>query len=239
MIYEYNYHTSQKIFICSNCKNRRVTAKIHVDEKNGEKFIEISKNEHICEPKKDEFPARVINHSNFMIVDREDKTNPAKAIVFTSNEKELCYELSYSSSQNLFECMQCKKLKKCVNVKLYTKENGEKYLLKLKNDHICEPKKYDLQNFEKAKIAPKSMFELYQNRKGAANKKLVVFTSEKKDLIYEYYLDRNLYCCLECRRLRKCVTAKLNGENEDKHLELSKTEHICKPKKYNQKNFKK
>uniref|UniRef100_A0A914Q4E8 Uncharacterized protein n=1 Tax=Panagrolaimus davidi TaxID=227884 RepID=A0A914Q4E8_9BILA len=101
-IYEYYYYTSQKIFICLNCKNknRHVSAKIHVDEKNGEKFIELSKNEHICEPKKDEFPARVINNSNFIIVDREDKINPAKAIVFTSKEKELCYELRYEPSRN-------------------------------------------------------------------------------------------------------------------------------------------
>uniref|UniRef100_A0A914PQF3 Uncharacterized protein n=1 Tax=Panagrolaimus davidi TaxID=227884 RepID=A0A914PQF3_9BILA len=236
MIYEYFYSTSHEIFVCSNCgkKNRHITAKIHVDEKNGEKFIELSKNEHICEPKKDEFPARIINHSNFMIVDRENETNPAKAIVFTSKEKELCYELHYFSSRNLFECFECKKLKKCVSVKLYTKENGEKYLLKLKNDHICEPKKY-----EKAKIVPKSMFELYQNRKGAANKKLVVFSSEKKDLIYEYSSNANSYRCLECTRLNKYVAAKLMGEFDEKYLELSKTEHICKPKKYNPKNFKK
>uniref|UniRef100_A0A914QY04 Uncharacterized protein n=1 Tax=Panagrolaimus davidi TaxID=227884 RepID=A0A914QY04_9BILA len=240
-IYEYFYSASEEIFICSKCqvKNCRVTAKIHVDEKNGEKFIELSKNEHICEPKKDEFPARIINHSNFMIIDREDKTNPAKAIVFTSKEKELCYELRYISSLNLFECIQCRKLKKSVAVKLYTKENGEKYLLKLKNDHICEPKKYDAQNFEKLKIVTKSMFELYQNGNGEANKKLVVFTSEKKNLIFEYSLSRNLFCCLKCKRLKKHVTAKLVGENEDKYLELSKTEHICKPKKYNPNNFKK
>uniref|UniRef100_A0A914PAX6 Uncharacterized protein n=1 Tax=Panagrolaimus davidi TaxID=227884 RepID=A0A914PAX6_9BILA len=231
-IYEYNYLASKEIFICSKCqiKNHHVFAKIHIDEKNGEKFIELSKNEHICGSKKDEFPARIINHSNFMIVDREDKTNPAKAIVFTSKEKELCYELRYLSPQNYFECIQCKKLKKCVRVKLYTKENGEKYLLKLKNDHICEPKKY-----EKAKIVPKSMFELYENQYGAANKKLVVFASEEKDLIYEYSLARNLYCCLECKRLTKYVTAKLIGENDDKYLELSETEHICKPKKYDPK----
>uniref|UniRef100_A0A914QQ13 Uncharacterized protein n=1 Tax=Panagrolaimus davidi TaxID=227884 RepID=A0A914QQ13_9BILA len=240
-IYEYFYSTSQEIFVCSNCrkKNCHVSAKIHVDEKNGEKFIELSKNEHICEPKKDEFPARVINHSNFIIVDRGDETNPTKAIVFTSKEKELCYELRYLSPLNLFECIQCKKLKKSVTVKLYTKENGEKYLLKLKNDHICEPKKYDAQNVEKQKIVPKSMFELYQSAKGVANKRMVIFTSEKKDLIYEYSLARNLYCCLECTRLNKYVTAKLIGESEDKYLELSKTEHICKPKKYNPKNFKK
>uniref|UniRef100_A0A914PX86 Uncharacterized protein n=1 Tax=Panagrolaimus davidi TaxID=227884 RepID=A0A914PX86_9BILA len=88
MIYEYFYSASREIFVCSNCikKNHHVTAKIHVDEKNGEKFVELSENEHICEPKKDEFAARIINHSNFMIVDRDDKTNPAKAIVFTSKE---------------------------------------------------------------------------------------------------------------------------------------------------------
>uniref|UniRef100_A0AC35GP92 Uncharacterized protein n=1 Tax=Panagrolaimus sp. PS1159 TaxID=55785 RepID=A0AC35GP92_9BILA len=114
MIYEYCYHASHEIFFCLNCgkKNRHVSAKIHVNEKNGEKFIELSKNEHICEPKKDDFPARVINPSNFMIVDREDGTNPAKATVFTSKEKELCYELRYLPSQNLFECIQCKKLGK-------------------------------------------------------------------------------------------------------------------------------
>uniref|UniRef100_A0A914QGT0 Uncharacterized protein n=1 Tax=Panagrolaimus davidi TaxID=227884 RepID=A0A914QGT0_9BILA len=211
----------------------------YYQKKSSPKCVYVAINEHICEPKKDEFPARVINNSNFMTVDREDETNPAKAIVFTSNEKELYYELSYLSSQNLFECIQCKKLKKRVNVKLCTKENGEKYLLKLKNDHICEPKKFDAQNFEKPKTVPKSMFELYQSAKGVANKRMVIFTSEKKDLIYEYSLTGNRYCCLECTKLHKHVTAKLTGENEDKYLELSKAEHICKPKKHNPNNLKK
>uniref|UniRef100_A0A914QAE4 Uncharacterized protein n=1 Tax=Panagrolaimus davidi TaxID=227884 RepID=A0A914QAE4_9BILA len=238
--YEFRYRTSQNLFECIQCEKlkKSVGVKLYTKE-NGEKCIELSKSQHICEPKKDEFPARVIKHSNFMIVDREDGTNPAKAIVFTSKEKEFCYEFRYRTSQNLFECIQCEKLKKSVGVKLYTKENGEKYLLKLKNDHICEPKKYDAQNFQNAKTVPKSMFELYQNAKGVANKRMVVFTSEKKDLIYEYSLTGNLYRCLECIRLHKYVTAKVIGENEDKYLELSKTEHICKPKKYNPKYFKK
>uniref|UniRef100_A0A914P8I6 Uncharacterized protein n=1 Tax=Panagrolaimus davidi TaxID=227884 RepID=A0A914P8I6_9BILA len=174
-----------------------------------------------------------------MFLNRDDETKPTKIILFTSETKEFYYELRYVALEGLFKCHSCLKLKKHVGAKLYKKKNGEEYLMHLENEHVCEPKKYDALNFEKPKTVPKSMFELYQSAKGVANKRMVIFTSEMKDLIYEYSLTGNLYCCLECTKLKKYVTAKLMGENEDKYLELSKTEHVCKPKKYNPKNFKK
>uniref|UniRef100_A0A914P1H0 Uncharacterized protein n=1 Tax=Panagrolaimus davidi TaxID=227884 RepID=A0A914P1H0_9BILA len=174
-----------------------------------------------------------------MFLNRDDETKPTKIILFTSETKEFYYELRYIASEGLFKCHSCLKLKKHVGAKLYKKKNGEEYLMPLENEHVCEPKIYDAQNFEKPKTVPKSMFELYQSAKGVANKRMVIFTSETKKLIYEYCLTGNRYYCLECKRLNKFVTAKLIEENEDKYLELSKAEHICKPKKYNPKNFNK
>uniref|UniRef100_A0AC34FUS0 Uncharacterized protein n=1 Tax=Panagrolaimus sp. ES5 TaxID=591445 RepID=A0AC34FUS0_9BILA len=145
--YEYYYATRRDLFICSNCtrKKRHVTAKVHFDEKN-EKFIELSSNEHVCELTKDEFPNRVINASYFMTISRQDGIK--RVIIFTSEAKEFYYELRYMPSIDTFECQSCRKLKKVVSVKKYTKKNGEEYLLKLKNEHICNPKKYDKKTFK-------------------------------------------------------------------------------------------
>uniref|UniRef100_A0A914Q8Z3 Uncharacterized protein n=1 Tax=Panagrolaimus davidi TaxID=227884 RepID=A0A914Q8Z3_9BILA len=148
--YEYYYHTSKEIFVCSKCqiKHSYVTAKIHVDEENGEKFIKLSKKEHICQPIKDAFAEKVIAASKFTFLNRDDETKPTKIIVFTSEKKEFYYEFRYIPSHNNYLCGVCWVLKKRVCVKSYKKENGDEYLMTLKNDkHVCEPKKYDPKNF--------------------------------------------------------------------------------------------
>uniref|UniRef100_A0A914Q013 Uncharacterized protein n=1 Tax=Panagrolaimus davidi TaxID=227884 RepID=A0A914Q013_9BILA len=235
MFYEFYFATEKKMFICSKCqvKKHRVTAKVHTNDKNGEKFIELSKNEHICEPIKDEYKDKIIEASNFIVLDRDDETKNTRIHLYTSETKEFYYELRYVVAQNIFQCNSCTRKHKFVAVKLLTKESGEEYLLKMKNEHICTPKKYD----EPPKIIPASMFELYKNIKREPNKKLVIFTSEKKDFIYEYYWLKNSFYCLKCSNQKP--TAKLLGEENEKYVELSKTEHVCQPMKYNPKRYRK
>uniref|UniRef100_A0A914QN39 Uncharacterized protein n=1 Tax=Panagrolaimus davidi TaxID=227884 RepID=A0A914QN39_9BILA len=165
LCYEYFFVTRIKCFICGNCqrKKHRVSAKVHLNNETNEKFLELSKNEHICKPIKDEFADKIINASNFIVTERDDERKPKKVIVFTSSTKEFYYELNYTPSKDLFQCVPCSKRNKAVGAKLYKKENGEEYLISLKNKHVCAPKKYEKEKLQ-PKIISKSMFELYQNK---------------------------------------------------------------------------
>uniref|UniRef100_A0A914PLX1 Uncharacterized protein n=1 Tax=Panagrolaimus davidi TaxID=227884 RepID=A0A914PLX1_9BILA len=240
LCYEYFYDKRAKVFTCSKCnrKKHRVSAKVHLNNETNEKFLELSKNEHICEPIKDEFADKIIDASNFIVTERDDEKKPKKIIVFTSSTKEFYYKLNNTSSKNLFQCFPCLKHHKYVCVKLCKKENGEEYLMKMKNDHICTPKKYEKEKLQ-PKIIPKSMFKLYQNRNGEANKKLIVFTSEIKDFVYEYYWQKSYFYCSQCLKQNKCVSAKVRGNENEKFVELSNDEHICTQKKFVETKYKK
>uniref|UniRef100_A0A914PX78 Uncharacterized protein n=1 Tax=Panagrolaimus davidi TaxID=227884 RepID=A0A914PX78_9BILA len=239
LCYEYYFVTRSKYFICGNCEKEkhRVTAKVHLNNETNEKFLELSKNEHICEPINDEF--KIIDASNFIVVERNVERKPKKVIVFTSLTKEFYYELIYYAKGNCFRCIPCSNYNKNVGAKLYKKENGEEYLMSLKNKHVCTPKKYEKGKLQ-PKTIPKSMFELYQNKNSESNKILIVFTSEKKDFVYEYFWNRSLFQCSQCLKQNKYVNAKVRGENEnEKYVELSKVEHVCTPIKFDQKKYKK
>uniref|UniRef100_A0A914P7F9 Uncharacterized protein n=1 Tax=Panagrolaimus davidi TaxID=227884 RepID=A0A914P7F9_9BILA len=229
-----------KCFICGSCerKKHRVNAKVHLNNETNEKFLKLSKNEHICEPIKDEFADKIIDASNFVVTERNVERKPKKVIVFTSLTKEFYYELNYFPSKDSFQCIPCSNCNKAVGAKLYKKENGEEYLISLKNKHICTPKKYEKQNLQ-PKTIPESMFELYQNKNGESNKKLIVFTSEKKDFVYEYYSDKSSFYCFQCLKQKKYVNAKIRGDENEKYVELSKVEHVCTPIKFDQKKYKK
>uniref|UniRef100_A0A914Q8Q8 Uncharacterized protein n=1 Tax=Panagrolaimus davidi TaxID=227884 RepID=A0A914Q8Q8_9BILA len=239
LCYEYYFVTKTKFFICGNCerKKHRVTAKVHLNNETNEKFLELSEKQHICEPIKDEFADKIIDVSNFIVTERNVERKPKKVIVFTSSTKEFYYELKYTPSKDLFQCYPCSKCNKAVGAKLYKKENGEEYLMSLKNKHVCTPKKYEKLQ---PKTIPKSMFELYQNKNGKSNKKLIVFTSEKKDFAYEYYWKESGFYCLQCLKQNKYVSAKVRGENEnEKFVELSNVEHVCKQKQFVETKYKK
>uniref|UniRef100_A0AC35FSQ3 Uncharacterized protein n=2 Tax=Panagrolaimus sp. PS1159 TaxID=55785 RepID=A0AC35FSQ3_9BILA len=242
LCYEYCFVTGTKCFFCGNCqrKKHRVTAKLHLNNETNEKFLELSENEHVCEPIKDEFADKIIDALNFIVTERDDERKPKNIIVFTSSTKEFYFELIYTPSKDLFKCYSCSKINKHVGAKLCKKENGEEYLMKMKmkHDHICTPKKYEKEKLQ-PKMIPKSVFELYQNSKGESNKKLVVFTSEKKDFVYEYCWNRS-FRCSQCLKQNKYVTAKVRGENKnEKFVELSHDEHICAPKKFDETKYKK
>uniref|UniRef100_A0A914QZR7 Uncharacterized protein n=1 Tax=Panagrolaimus davidi TaxID=227884 RepID=A0A914QZR7_9BILA len=240
LCYEYYFVTRTKCFVCGKCerKKHRVTAKVHLNNETNEKFLELSKNEHVCEPIKDEFADKIIDASNFIVTERNVKGKPKKVIIFTSEKKEFYYELTYCAIRNCFRCISCSNCKKTVGAKLYKKENGEEYLISLKNKHICTPKKYEKEKFQ-PKIIPKSMFELYQNSKGESNKKLIVFTSEKKNFVYEYSWDRSRFRCLQCSKQKKNVNAKIRGNENEKFVELSNVEHVCKQKKFVETKYRK
>uniref|UniRef100_A0A914PVJ0 Uncharacterized protein n=1 Tax=Panagrolaimus davidi TaxID=227884 RepID=A0A914PVJ0_9BILA len=228
LFYEYFYGADQKYYICYNCQNMKhhVTAKVIFDK--NEKCLELSKAEHICEPMKEESVNKIFDSSYFLVLRHEKKIT--KIILFTSEKKESYYVLHYRACDSTFMCRICSRKKTFDGVKLYKKENGQEYLFAMRHEHGCTPKKCDQKTFKKLramdqksrpkKVIPSTMFELFQNSRRKANKKLVVFTSEKKDFIYEYYWSRNSFCCLGCKKQQKYVYAKF-VEGNQKCIELS------------------
>uniref|UniRef100_A0A914QY86 Uncharacterized protein n=1 Tax=Panagrolaimus davidi TaxID=227884 RepID=A0A914QY86_9BILA len=261
--YPFFYQKSTNNFHCSNClklKKSYVIAFPKIDENNKEYFIHHPK-KHICKPKR---ISSIQKTSKFILLERKDivfkekentkevkidetrilklpnfefrhgkhGTPEGKLVIFDTNDKSLCYEYYFVIRDKYFICGNCETKKHRVTAKVHlNNETNEKFLELSKNEHICEPKL-------KPKTIAKSMFELYQNKN--VDKKLIVFTSEKKDFVYEYCWKESGFYCPQCMKQHKYVGAKVRGENEnEKFVELSNVEHICKQKKFVEKNYKK
>uniref|UniRef100_A0A914QY87 Uncharacterized protein n=1 Tax=Panagrolaimus davidi TaxID=227884 RepID=A0A914QY87_9BILA len=238
LCYNYFFNKHDSSFLCAKCSKmkNRVRADLRIDEESGEKFVELGKNEHCCDPVKYEPEKELIEDSNFMVVNRESKTKPTKLIIFTSPSKEFCYEYVLKKSRNIFSCYACEMLKRFrVSAKIHNNENGQEFVQLLKNEHICQPKIFKTEKNE-LKILSKSQFFLRTNLLGKENSKMVVFDQEKKGYCYEYHKTRNLFHCTKClSKFKKHTTAKLSEDGEQ--LELASAQHLCKsiefyPEKY-------
>uniref|UniRef100_A0A914QHI0 Uncharacterized protein n=1 Tax=Panagrolaimus davidi TaxID=227884 RepID=A0A914QHI0_9BILA len=237
LCYNYFFNKRDSSFLCLKCwkMKNRVRADLRIDEESGEKFVELGKNEHCCDPIKYEPEKELIEDSNFMVLNRESKTESAKLIVFTSPSKEFCYEYVLRKSRNIFSCYACEILKRNVSAQIHKNENGQEFVQTFKNEHICQPKIFKPEKYE-LKILPKSQFFLCTNSRGKANSKIIVFDQEKIGYCYEYYKTRNLFLCTKClSKFKKHTTAKLSEDGEQ--LELASAQHLCKsiefhPEKY-------
>uniref|UniRef100_A0AC34FU93 Uncharacterized protein n=1 Tax=Panagrolaimus sp. ES5 TaxID=591445 RepID=A0AC34FU93_9BILA len=157
--YNYYLNTIENIYVCSKCchMKTRVRANMNVDEKTGEKYVILGNNEHVCEPSKYEPEENTIKDSNFMIFNQESERKTTKLVVFTSPSKEFCHVFVWINSNRLFMCQNCNTLKKKVSAKIQKDENGHEFVQLFKNGHICQPKKFILEEFQ-PKIIPKSGF---------------------------------------------------------------------------------
>uniref|UniRef100_A0AC35GIM1 Uncharacterized protein n=1 Tax=Panagrolaimus sp. PS1159 TaxID=55785 RepID=A0AC35GIM1_9BILA len=104
LCYEYGYNKQCKRYKCLKCKklNLYVTAKLFED-KNGEKCITLNDKEHQCKPEKYEAEKLVDQASNFIVFKSNEKTTE-KLVIFTSDEKDFCYEYTFCNSKKLFRC---------------------------------------------------------------------------------------------------------------------------------------
>uniref|UniRef100_A0AC35F5A9 Uncharacterized protein n=1 Tax=Panagrolaimus sp. PS1159 TaxID=55785 RepID=A0AC35F5A9_9BILA len=138
LCYNYFFINSAKSFMCQRCNLKRhsVTAKERQME-NGEVYLELGENEHICKPEKykseDEYPKEKIYEPNFKIIN-----DGKKLMVFDSLNKQLCYEYKYRNCVEKFVCVQCDKRKKRVTAKLSKNEMGEDYIELGPIQHICQ-----------------------------------------------------------------------------------------------------
>uniref|UniRef100_A0A914Q8X2 Uncharacterized protein n=1 Tax=Panagrolaimus davidi TaxID=227884 RepID=A0A914Q8X2_9BILA len=231
----YSYKLNSTIFRCYKCD---ATAKLQQDK--NENYIILGNKEHTCFPIKYE-PEKIINDAtNFIVFNRDAKNNrPTKLVTFTSPSKELCYEFTFCKKSQRFRCCECRKMKKQVSAKLLFNKNNKEYVQLYKNEHICIPKKFVLEEFE-IEIIQQSDFKLLPNSNGKPNSIIIIFDSEKDGYVYEYRLEHGHYfICRNCKKNGKNVTVKLlENENGEKFLEVLSNQHICESIKYDGKNYK-
>uniref|UniRef100_A0AC34F5Q8 Uncharacterized protein n=1 Tax=Panagrolaimus sp. ES5 TaxID=591445 RepID=A0AC34F5Q8_9BILA len=241
LCFVYYFDEYKKYYVCGKCskKKQSVFAKLLVDE-NGKNFVYLGPSNHICDSIKFVPENEIIEAPNFVIFKQNDPKKLTRLITFTSDSQEFCYQLTYHDKDKSFKCYSCNNLKKIVYAKLCQKPNGEEYLQMIKNGHICAPKKFILEEFV-PKIIPETNFKLYNGGRGRPNSRLVVFDSEKKDFVYEYVKDKNVYyTCVYCKRQKVTTTLKLfdNDESGHKYLELGPSKHICDPQKFDDDKYK-
>uniref|UniRef100_A0A914QUC2 Uncharacterized protein n=1 Tax=Panagrolaimus davidi TaxID=227884 RepID=A0A914QUC2_9BILA len=238
--YKYYFDKSDQKYKCSKCREKHVTvtATLHEKEENGEKYLALGKNQHICEPVKYE-PEKevVVDSNNFMIFDQNDDTKPTRLVLFTSNSKELCYPYYYHKKLKKFTCSGCLYKNKTITAKIIKNGNGEECLLLFGNDHICKPKKFILEEYE-PKIMNESAFLITANQYGKPNSKIILFDPEKDGYSFSYFADRgSSFTCTRCKELGKLTRLDLcEKENGEKYVKLGPTPHICKSLKYEKAN---
>uniref|UniRef100_A0A914P3A2 Uncharacterized protein n=1 Tax=Panagrolaimus davidi TaxID=227884 RepID=A0A914P3A2_9BILA len=242
---EYFWSNSAQTYLCAGCakNSKTVYAKIKNNSEN-EEYVELSKAEHVCDLREYD-PTKFKNDifvpkSMYDIVENTVKGKRKKSlIIFTSIEKKMYYKFSYIEVDDVFRCCKCQK-KKLIRAKFYkNEENGEEENLFLQDrEHVCQPVQYNKEDFEDI-ILKKPDYQIIQRRFGGKwSQKLIVFTTKEKDYCYEYFSKKkkNLFICGSCQKLETFVHARIikneNEKEDEECIRLSKTEHVCKPRKY-------
>uniref|UniRef100_A0AC34F8F2 Uncharacterized protein n=1 Tax=Panagrolaimus sp. ES5 TaxID=591445 RepID=A0AC34F8F2_9BILA len=262
--YKYDYSNFHKHYICCQVLVCGVNAKVQMNS-NDEKIVILSKNEHQCSPIKYQKivePAEGETSTTTLFeLHPNSKCEPnTRLIIYTSVKKDFIHEYTKTSSKS-FHYLPCRAKKHNVIAKLFKDENDENYVQYCKNqDHICQPRKYDPKKYIQPKlISSDEHFSFHDGCNGEKDKYLVVFTSEKKDFAYQYYMDKpGIYRCKGCSNKNKWVAASLivdingkksvklgqqehvfieNEENGTKSVKVSQHEHVCQPQIYDPKKY--
>uniref|UniRef100_A0A914P562 Uncharacterized protein n=1 Tax=Panagrolaimus davidi TaxID=227884 RepID=A0A914P562_9BILA len=132
----YDY-VPDKFFCCLKCRSLKkyVIAKF-VKKENGEKFLELSRNEHACEPHNFLDVGRIYYQSDFTH-DIDYDGNHTVTTICPEN-RELCYKFAYDKDLQCFYCIQCKEERgKIIAAKI--KVSSEKQFFILAYSHCCTP----------------------------------------------------------------------------------------------------
>uniref|UniRef100_A0AC34GVI0 Uncharacterized protein n=1 Tax=Panagrolaimus sp. ES5 TaxID=591445 RepID=A0AC34GVI0_9BILA len=258
----YKYDPENRQFICKSCTNRRVRVTARIQQNSdGTKCAVLSEKKHVCTAikvssiqrqhdvtllEKMDFNSdqkskqkRIVDESklvrlpNYELQRSRTGVKDGTLLVFKDDDRSLCYEYCLYKKENVFICGKCKRKGVCVRAHVHIDEtSGENCIALGKNNHICEPSKYqpekntnEIQNF------------MIFNRENEKSKpmKLVIFTSASKELCYEFVCKSQAIglVCRSCFLLKKSVSAKiLKNANGQDVVQLSRGEHICQPKEF-------
>uniref|UniRef100_A0A914PIR6 Kinesin-like protein n=1 Tax=Panagrolaimus davidi TaxID=227884 RepID=A0A914PIR6_9BILA len=134
--------SSMNYFVCYKCKNApTVSAIIHSNE-NGEEYVKLSENEHVCEPQKYE-PHVIIYEPDYKLYINQSRNKKVqRLLVFNSNDKTLYYDYTLISGGNSYRCNSCLNNHNIyARAKLATDENGKKCCVLYAQAHQCQPRK--------------------------------------------------------------------------------------------------
>uniref|UniRef100_A0AC34FGX7 Uncharacterized protein n=1 Tax=Panagrolaimus sp. ES5 TaxID=591445 RepID=A0AC34FGX7_9BILA len=237
MCYKFLYRKRERgtHFACSKCfyLKHSVTAVIGKDENQKEMVVLKTKNKHICEPIKFEFPKivelKIVKSPNFQYINRKANCKIVQhLVIFDDNDRNLCYE--YTRNKNSFICYPCStKFKIHVRAKIKRNENGEELVELSVNEHKC-----DLQKFvsEEANILKEPDFKLEKYIwAGIEKTRILVFDKIDKSYYFVHTLkESNIYMCHPCRKLGNHASVRLcKNENGENFIEV-KGEHLCSPR---------
>uniref|UniRef100_A0A914YUI8 Uncharacterized protein n=1 Tax=Panagrolaimus superbus TaxID=310955 RepID=A0A914YUI8_9BILA len=235
--YYEGYH-NVSYFYCIKCKNQNhsIPAKIYTD-KNGNEYLSMRDKKHICEPIEyviDEYESRkIVKAPRYQLIQRNIRNRMLeRLIVFTDDEKSLCYE--YTKGPKSYVCNICGyNYKHNVFAKLIKDKNGaeEEYVELGPNEHKCSPIKFEPPEALIVNL-PNFKIETF-TKNGVQRKSLIIFSSKNKKLKYNYFFAAKTksFVCGKCSKKNKRITAKLlKNENGEDYLELNSKNHLCKPR---------
>uniref|UniRef100_A0AC35EUK7 Uncharacterized protein n=1 Tax=Panagrolaimus sp. PS1159 TaxID=55785 RepID=A0AC35EUK7_9BILA len=198
---------------------KRATAVIFKNEKDGKEYLKLNKNEHICDLKevdlikfKDDL---MIQKPMYEIVEKYVCGKKKKfLLIFTDAEKEYCYKFGYSPSEKCFCCTRCNYLTRSIRAFL-TKKNGDERVY----SNIVKSPKFQLIT---RKVNQKIV------------KRLVVFVNDDKTECYEYTWSKNhkIYVCSPCKTQAHVFAKIYKNEENGEFVELCQKQHKCKPIKF-------
>uniref|UniRef100_A0A914PZM3 Uncharacterized protein n=1 Tax=Panagrolaimus davidi TaxID=227884 RepID=A0A914PZM3_9BILA len=145
----YNYtfkkqKNSMNYFVCFKCKHLNkstVSARI-VSNENGEEYVKLSENEHVCQRQKYK-PPTIIYEPDFKLNTVEYGGKKDQRLhVFDSNDKTLYYIYTWISHTETYRCDSCV-YNHDINVRAFltNDESGNKCCVLNDQKHQCKPQK--------------------------------------------------------------------------------------------------
>uniref|UniRef100_A0A914P9E0 Uncharacterized protein n=1 Tax=Panagrolaimus davidi TaxID=227884 RepID=A0A914P9E0_9BILA len=144
--YNYTFQPNKKnYFVCFKCKKinkkRTVSATIASNE-NGEKYVQLNENEHVCERQKFELKT-IIYEPDFKLDTVKVRGKEIQHLfVSDSNDKTLYYIYTLISGAKSYRCNNCQNIHNIhVRAYLLIDENGKQCCVLNAQKHKCRPQK--------------------------------------------------------------------------------------------------
>uniref|UniRef100_A0A914YWE8 FLYWCH-type domain-containing protein n=1 Tax=Panagrolaimus superbus TaxID=310955 RepID=A0A914YWE8_9BILA len=161
-------------------------------------------------------------------------------IVLNPKNKKLCYEYYWEQKCQYFVCCGCVINRKTCVARYHKndKKDGDEYVTFGRAPHVCEWRKYDIEYFFKdRKRIDSTNFEVHEEIKnGVERKALIILSESDKTKCYKLYYTAASKCfsCLECKKLKHCVSARVFDDPIDKkqYAIPGKNDHICNLQEY-------
>ena len=163
--------------------------------------VELSKNEHTCEPQLYQPYHKTIQKPNFELVKRYYRGVERNRLhIFTIVEgTKMFYELSWDTKE-LYICQKCMRSphgSRYIRAHVITNADGKEYVNVSNKEHLCQPQTLDVipQKIEA------NQFQLLQKRNvlGNIDDRLILFTSpEDHSKCYELKKRGSSFYCTKC-----------------------------------------